>query len=98
MGYHILVLAGGSGTRLWPLSRAGVPKHLMPLDASGVTLLRATVERVLPLADSVRVVTTATQAEACRQVVAGARRSPPARSSPNPSRGARARRSGSPTP
>ena len=70
MGYHILVLAGGSGTRLWPLSRAGVPKHLMPLDASGVTLLRATVDRMLPLADSVRVVTTAAQAEACRRALA----------------------------
>jgi mannose-1-phosphate guanylyltransferase len=70
VGYHVLVLAGGSGTRLWPLSRAGVPKHLMPLDASGVTLLRATVDRMLPLADSVRVVTTATQAEACRRALA----------------------------
>jgi mannose-1-phosphate guanylyltransferase len=71
VGYHILVLAGGSGTRLWPLSRAGVPKHLMPLDAFGQTLLRTTVDRVLPLARSVRVVTTAAQADACRQVLAG---------------------------
>ncbi len=71
MGYHILVLAGGSGTRLWPLSRSAVPKHLLPLDASGMTLLRATVERVLPLADQVHVVTAATQAQACRRELAG---------------------------
>jgi mannose-1-phosphate guanylyltransferase len=71
MGYHVLVLAGGSGTRLWPLSRAGVPKHLLALDDAGSTLIRATVERVLPLADSVRVVTTASQADACRRALAG---------------------------
>jgi mannose-1-phosphate guanylyltransferase len=71
VGYHILVLAGGSGTRLWPLSRAGVPKHLLELDEKGSTLLRTTVERVLPLADSVRVVTTGSQAGACRRALEG---------------------------
>ena len=71
MGYHILVLAGGSGTRLWPLSRTGVPKHLLPLDDTGTTLLRSTVERVLPLAESVRVVTTTSQADACRRALTG---------------------------
>ncbi len=71
MGYHVLVLAGGSGTRLWPLSRGATPKHLLPLDASGGTLLRATVERVLPLADSVWIVTAASQADLCRHAVTG---------------------------
>jgi mannose-1-phosphate guanylyltransferase/mannose-6-phosphate isomerase len=65
VGLHILVLAGGSGTRLWPLSRKAAPKHLLPLGAEGRTLLRATLERVGGIADAVHVVTTASQAGAC---------------------------------
>jgi mannose-1-phosphate guanylyltransferase len=66
VGLHVLVLAGGSGTRLWPLSRGALPKHLLPLAPGGQTLLRATVERVLGLGDSVSVVTAASQAELCQ--------------------------------
>jgi mannose-1-phosphate guanylyltransferase len=68
---HILVLAGGSGTRLWPLSRAALPKHLLPMTASGQTLLGATVDRIAALADQVHVVTAADQAEACAAALAG---------------------------
>lgn len=71
MGLHILVLAGGGGTRLWPLSRAATPKHLLPLGPGGTTLLRATVERVRDLGDSVSVVTAADQAPACAHELAG---------------------------
>ena len=71
MTLHVLVLAGGSGTRLWPLSRAGVPKHLLPLAPGGRTLLRATVERVLPLGGPVHVVTVSAQAEMCRAALEG---------------------------
>ena len=71
MGLHILVLAGGGGTRLWPLSRAATPKHLLPLGPGGATLLRATVERVLDLGDSVSVVTAADQADACARELLG---------------------------
>jgi mannose-1-phosphate guanylyltransferase/mannose-6-phosphate isomerase len=68
---HVLVLAGGSGTRLWPLSRAALPKHLLPLGPGGATLLRATVERLLPLGAQVRVVTVAAQAAACLEALEG---------------------------
>ena len=69
MGFHVLVLAGGSGTRLWPLSRASVPKHLLPIGRDGASLLRTTVERVLPVADRVHLVTAADQADACLEAL-----------------------------
>lgn len=41
-----LILAGGSGTRLWPLSRKNYPKQFLKLN-SDRSLLRHTVERLL---------------------------------------------------
>jgi mannose-1-phosphate guanylyltransferase/mannose-6-phosphate isomerase len=54
---HVLILAGGSGTRLWPLSREELPKQFLPLVGER-TLLQETVLRLVPLASaqSVRVV------------------------------------------
>src|SRR5436305_3896236 len=46
---YAVIPAGGSGTRLWPLSRAGNPKFLHPLTGSAQTLLQATVGRLAPL-------------------------------------------------
>ncbi|NTV99428.1 MAG: mannose-1-phosphate guanylyltransferase/mannose-6-phosphate isomerase, partial [Chlorobiaceae bacterium] len=40
-----VVLSGGSGTRLWPLSRALYPKQLLPL-AGEHTMLQDTVLRL----------------------------------------------------
>jgi mannose-1-phosphate guanylyltransferase len=71
MALHILILAGGGGTRLWPLSRTSTPKHLLPLGPNGTTLLRATVERVHDLGDTVSVVTSASQAAACVRELQG---------------------------
>lgn len=46
---YAVIPAGGSGTRLWPLSRAGHPKFLHPLTGSNRSLLQATVDRLAPL-------------------------------------------------
>jgi mannose-1-phosphate guanylyltransferase len=71
VAFHILILAGGSGTRLWPLSRESLPKHLLPLGPHGEPLLRATADRVAPLAEAVHVVTAAAQAAGCAAALEG---------------------------
>jgi len=48
--FYAVVPAGGSGTRLWPVSRAGTPKFLHDLTGDGRTLVQATYERLLPMA------------------------------------------------
>ncbi|WP_445155018.1 mannose-1-phosphate guanylyltransferase [Arthrobacter sp. Hor0625] len=55
-----VIPAGGVGTRLWPLSRAAAPKFLHDLTGSGSTLLRATYDRLEPLAGSRVLVVTGT--------------------------------------
>jgi mannose-1-phosphate guanylyltransferase/mannose-6-phosphate isomerase len=44
-----IVLSGGAGTRLWPLSREQFPKQLLPLTGGGETMLQATVARTAGL-------------------------------------------------
>lgn len=41
-----VIMAGGSGTRLWPLSRGQYPKQFLPLAPGGATLLQATLARL----------------------------------------------------
>ena len=43
-----IVLAGGSGTRFWPLSRRARPKQLLTLEGKR-SLLQATIDRLAPL-------------------------------------------------
>jgi mannose-1-phosphate guanylyltransferase len=47
---YVVILAGGGGTRLWPLSRPERPKPFLPL-VDDETLLQRTVRRILPLVD-----------------------------------------------
>ncbi len=65
---NALILAGGSGTRFWPLSRRRRPKQLLALDGED-SLLRATVRRLAPVVEarSVWVCTTHDLAAAVRR-------------------------------
>ena len=47
---HPVILSGGSGTRLWPLSRAALPKQLLPL-VSERSMLQDTLLRLSGLPD-----------------------------------------------
>ena len=53
-----VVPAGGSGTRLWPLSRRDRPKFLLDLIGQGRSLLQLTLDRLAPLADRPSIVVT----------------------------------------
>jgi mannose-1-phosphate guanylyltransferase len=50
----VLILAGGRGTRFWPLSRKHLPKQCLSLDG-GPTLIQRTLARLIPLIPSSRV-------------------------------------------
>lgn len=48
--FYPVILAGGRGTRFWPLSRKRMAKQLLPLN-SEKTMIQETVERLAPIAD-----------------------------------------------
>jgi mannose-1-phosphate guanylyltransferase len=54
----VVIIAGGSGTRLWPLSTHNYPKHLLTLMGER-SLVQSTYERVKSVADEVFVVSEA---------------------------------------
>jgi mannose-1-phosphate guanylyltransferase/mannose-6-phosphate isomerase len=57
----VIILAGGSGTRLWPLSRTNFPKQFLKLNNPGRSLFQMTMERSRRLAtlDNIYIVTNA---------------------------------------
>ena len=65
---HVVVLAGGAGTRFWPAGRRNRPKQLLAF-ATGKTLLRETLDRCTPLAPAARtwIITNESQVERTRQ-------------------------------
>lgn len=68
--YYALIMAGGGGTRLWPLSRKHRPKQALAL-VEDRTMFRVSVQRLLPLfdADHIFVVTGANMVDGLRNDV-----------------------------
>ncbi len=53
-----VILAGGAGTRLWPLSNEEKPKQFHDFDGKG-SLLNATIKRLMPLNPDICIIATA---------------------------------------
>ena len=70
MSLHAVILAGGSGTRFWPLSRAKKPKQFLPL-VTGRTMIAETFARVEALCDQGWVVCGKDHAAAVREALPG---------------------------
>ena len=51
----VLIMAGGSGERFWPLSTSAKPKQLLRLIDSERSLIKMTVDRILPLTSAERI-------------------------------------------
>jgi mannose-1-phosphate guanylyltransferase/mannose-6-phosphate isomerase len=55
----VVIIAGGSGTRLWPLSTPDYPKHLLKVNSDKLSLVQQTYKRALRLTDKIYVASEA---------------------------------------
>ena len=55
----VVIIAGGSGTRLWPLSTPDYPKHLLKINSDDRSLLQRTYDRAKQLSDHIYVTSEA---------------------------------------
>lgn len=58
----VVIIAGGSGTRLWPLSTPSYPKHLLKVNGDSKSLLQNTYDRAKRISDSIYVLTETSHA------------------------------------
>ena len=46
---YVAIMAGGIGSRFWPMSRVGYPKQFLDILGTGKTLIQQTVDRFLKI-------------------------------------------------
>lgn len=59
--YYAMIMAGGGGTRLWPMSRSSTPKQLLAL-VEEHSMFRVSVERLAPLFPPERILVVTSEA------------------------------------
>ena len=65
----VVIIAGGSGTRLWPLSTPDYPKHLLKINGDDRSLLQHTYDRACGLSDNVYIVSDKSHIEHVREQI-----------------------------
>lgn len=63
----VVIIAGGSGSRLWPLSTPSFPKQLLKVNGDSRSLLQNTYDRAKMLTDSIYVVPEASHVDIARE-------------------------------
>ena len=73
METHVVIMAGGVGSRLWPISVPETPKQFIDVLGVGKTLIQLTVERFLQVCpmDHIWVVTGQRYVEKVREQLPG---------------------------
>lgn len=70
MKYYGVIMAGGGGTRFWPLSRMKTPKQLLNLSGNGL-MINETIDRITDIieADNIFIVTNEQQGDKMKESV-----------------------------
>lgn len=66
-----VILAGGQGSRFWPISRKRNPKQFLSISSSGESLIQATARRLVPLVgeDNIVIVTNTLHEQQVREQI-----------------------------
>jgi len=69
--YYAIIMAGGIGSRFWPISRTSYPKQFLDILGTGKTLIQNTYERFLKICpkENIYVVTNENYAELVKQQI-----------------------------
>ncbi len=65
----VVIIAGGSGTRLWPLSTPSYPKHLLKINGDESSLVQKTYERAKKFSDDIYILTEASHAHHVKEQI-----------------------------